>query len=535
MYITNLKLELSMGNLFSCVKNSLKFNPENKTAEDIVNNNMEHKTAEDIVNNNMEHKTAEDIVNNNTENKTAEDIVNNNTENKTAEDIVNNNADSKFEGNTVQEVVNNNLEGKIHQNEVINEKPTNKTFSIGNYLELKKMIENINKMIQSIPTALRLTTAVGIILQMELFGSDTGLEFKQIIAFNQTNPELMMSINKLKKAIELKDKKQVTHFGYLFDHKQKELEKLELLLKELLRYLPQFYHKQIFKDMKKINKNVLKKIALIHIIINKLRVFGFNFDFLLKIEPNVRRKKQTRFPSSFLDTEHDSDAKQITLHRKTRFNNCVISPDAAFYFVKKALKETDIFLDFNNGMIKICVRCPCIKSGGQQCESTIVLDDLKQFNSDSDALEIKKMIQLAKYALIETKYGSKISHNCPTPDCKNGNGFITANSISALEQCDFQALSDTIVQCPLCLVVWCSKCLKNHPNGSALCSREDDLKIEGIKKCPTCFTNTQHNNGCMHMTCPECNTHWCWTCNSKINNAGPSHHRCIVGTWVSGP
>jgi len=39
------------------------------------------------------------------------------------------------------------------------------------------------------------------------------------------------------------------------------------------------------------------------------------------------------------------------------------------------------------------------------------------------------------------------------------------------------------------------------------------------KTCPGCDAMTYKAGGCNHMTCPVCNTHWCWICRWKASNS----------------
>ena len=43
------------------------------------------------------------------------------------------------------------------------------------------------------------------------------------------------------------------------------------------------------------------------------------------------------------------------------------------------------------------------------------------------------------------------------------------------------------------------------------------------KTCPQCKAPTQKASGCIHMTCSQCRTHWCWVCGTKVAGGGSDH------------
>lgn len=57
----------------------------------------------------------------------------------------------------------------------------------------------------------------------------------------------------------------------------------------------------------------------------------------------------------------------------------------------------------------------------------------------------------------------------------------------------------------------------------------DDLASRSLigatsKPCPSCGEGIEHNSGCHHMTCSNCNTHFCWRC-LWIGTSGPQVYR----------
>jgi hypothetical protein len=69
---------------------------------------------------------------------------------------------------------------------------------------------------------------------------------------------------------------------------------------------------------------------------------------------------------------------------------------------------------------------------------------------------------------------------------------------------------------------FCFQCSKPW-HGNKKCQDEIDKdfkkwkKNKLIKKCPKCKFWTEKNNGCNHMTCPECKHEWCWLCGAKCD------------------
>lgn len=45
-----------------------------------------------------------------------------------------------------------------------------------------------------------------------------------------------------------------------------------------------------------------------------------------------------------------------------------------------------------------------------------------------------------------------------------------------------------------------------------------------IRSCPECQAPTQLADGCNHITCPICHTHWCFYCGEKSSAEEIYHH-----------
>lgn len=75
----------------------------------------------------------------------------------------------------------------------------------------------------------------------------------------------------------------------------------------------------------------------------------------------------------------------------------------------------------------------------------------------------------------------------------------------------------------------CTDCKKfAHPNLSCKEAKEKffdgkdmdeaTLKSLNIKKCPSCSSGVEKIDGCNHMTCQNCKTHFCWICKHSAGN-----------------
>lgn len=64
---------------------------------------------------------------------------------------------------------------------------------------------------------------------------------------------------------------------------------------------------------------------------------------------------------------------------------------------------------------------------------------------------------------------------------------------------------------------------------------EDVLNRGGYVACPSCGQHGQKNDACMHMTCPACQTRFCYCCGRQRDNAGGPRHCASNGSGCDYP
>ncbi|KAF9043308.1 hypothetical protein BJ165DRAFT_1484114 [Panaeolus papilionaceus] len=101
------------------------------------------------------------------------------------------------------------------------------------------------------------------------------------------------------------------------------------------------------------------------------------------------------------------------------------------------------------------------------------------------------------------------------------------------------------VQCPSCFAAFCPKC--DEPHEDMTCAqwrahKDPDGEHEGLgslgfKRCPKCKVWADKADGCNHMTCAMCKTHFCWVCLEMFQKSGEVYaHMSSAhgGYWANG-
>jgi hypothetical protein len=94
---------------------------------------------------------------------------------------------------------------------------------------------------------------------------------------------------------------------------------------------------------------------------------------------------------------------------------------------------------------------------------------------------------------------------------------------------------------PTCTTTFCSICKMSPYHDNDVCrgpvDADDENSVlirETTKPCPSCKFRTEKNDGCDHMSCIRCPTHWCWRCLQKLDRNTPYRHKCLKSGVVEG-
>ncbi|KAF2156251.1 RWD-domain-containing protein, partial [Myriangium duriaei CBS 260.36] len=111
------------------------------------------------------------------------------------------------------------------------------------------------------------------------------------------------------------------------------------------------------------------------------------------------------------------------------------------------------------------------------------------------------------------------------------------------------APSDRLTICSKCSFAFCRVCYSGWhgefarcwPRNPAELSEEEKASYDYIRlhtsPCPTCSSPTQKTMGCNHMSCFQCNTHFCYLCGAWLDSGNPYQHfnnkgsSCYMRLW----
>ncbi|KAF2855330.1 RING finger protein-like protein [Plenodomus tracheiphilus IPT5] len=82
----------------------------------------------------------------------------------------------------------------------------------------------------------------------------------------------------------------------------------------------------------------------------------------------------------------------------------------------------------------------------------------------------------------------------------------------------------TLAFCAICLASWHGDFVRCQPRDATQLTEEEQASLNFINKnttpCPYCSIPCQKSSGCNHMTCAQCQTHFCYLCSAWLN---PDH------------
>ncbi len=138
-----------------------------------------------------------------------------------------------------------------------------------------------------------------------------------------------------------------------------------------------------------------------------------------------------------------------------------------------------------------------------------------------------KFINLLKNKIIQIvnqNYNNKACSLICIPCCRIYNG-IQCECLNLTVKCEISKTKK--VYCTDCNLDLCSGGCGRLYHGETDCSITFDKASEVFinattKPCPSCFTNINKIDGCNHLICTMCNTHFCYSCGNEYatNNDG---------------
>lgn len=117
---------------------------------------------------------------------------------------------------------------------------------------------------------------------------------------------------------------------------------------------------------------------------------------------------------------------------------------------------------------------------------------------------------------------------------------VLADRLQICEDCNFAF-------CKLCNASWHGDHYDCHPRsqtiaGRAELSREEQATkafiLQNTTPCPSCETPVQKSEWCNHITCAQCNAHFCYLCGMEMSATEPYRHyavkasKCYNKVWV---
>lgn len=160
----------------------------------------------------------------------------------------------------------------------------------------------------------------------------------------------------------------------------------------------------------------------------------------------------------------------------------------------------------SDASIIFCPRTWC--QGAMRTEKYPKITDVSQMdNSDSEADDENQ-------ALPETT----------TPNLGPEKRTVGRQDMERLAVCE----DCNLAFCTVCLASWHGDFVRCEPRDATQLTEDDQASLNFIMKntspCPYCSVPCQKSFGCNHMTCAQCDTHFCYLCGAWLNPDHPYAH-----------
>jgi len=154
----------------------------------------------------------------------------------------------------------------------------------------------------------------------------------------------------------------------------------------------------------------------------------------------------------------------------------------------------------------------------QDCNHIIPLSTIQML---LDSQQFLAFLRSSFKAHVDERPG--IYQHCPTMDCTQI--YRTSNVPISAPPTPVDGPRTPEIQCPSCLLVICPSC-RTAAHSSITCAEQATAQAQrrterlfstyrtnaGVKSCPRCYRPVEKAEGCSHIECPMCKTHYCWEC-----------------------
>ncbi|KAI1096739.1 RWD-domain-containing protein [Rostrohypoxylon terebratum] len=264
--------------------------------------------------------------------------------------------------------------------------------------------------------------------------------------------------------------------------------------------------------------------------------------------------------------DHDIKSKQRAFEKETFDCGICLEPKKGIA-CHKMLECGHVFCvqclqDFYNNAITEgniasvqCLEPKCAKQREDAIQGSIRKKKAKTFISPSELLQIPlEHAVVMRYVMLRHKTDLESDKNtvyCPRQWCQGaarskkhkkpeGLEFVDSfdeDSDAEEESTDPKLGKRILAICEDCEFAFCTRCEQSWHGEFKLCvskdrqqemTEEEKASAEYIRlhttECPTCGAPCQKINGCNHMQCFKCCTHFCYLCSAWLDPANPYQH-----------